>query len=650
MHPRFHRFHAAIALALASTAQGQDLQIQSGLVRFRFPGTTAEPLQVESCEDLMSWDLVTAPVTAAGGGLMQISEPVEAARKRRFYRVLRGNDITVPRAVRTLVPRYGYGRGASGDPATNVFPESVLAPLNDPAFGAPWSPADEIPTAQLPSVLSAGLAAWRRQGNHGSCAGCHAPDAFDLARIAYTDADITRRALDHVTSAEAAEIVQFIKAQRQTHRMTRLLHPLNFRPLQPGHTPLPGNNHEARDLAFGQQLANDTKLIWATQRIESRAQAIAAQAQLLALDLRQLRTGIVFDRWSEDHARGAAHRSASEWIPMMAVKPKAGHVQQWHGIQDAYVANPTDAAFWTLYDNIDLMLEPVEQPGFARGQEWSLLKYKSVQLMQHMMRHQSLAMPAGLSGTTGGLVANRLKAITRNPLFRTGDHVRRFPLQFDAANQSTLFPPHLAPSLPVSQTELRDQNENFFRVWFWMGWAQDPALLLSDSIFQTTEGDYLYASLLARYKLHHAFVVAMTSVHKANAADFLRAAGEGVAGHGKWAAHNPFMVLHHIERNRNEPPASSSLRALHDRMFSNTARLWIYLVQEDLERTGTVHSRELVRGCIGFCRAWLDDTEPGVNHAALDAVIADINTRLNAATELRTDFTNDDLPGGLPFN
>ena len=141
-----------------------------------------------------------------------------------------------------------------------------------------------------------------------------------------------------------------------------------------------------------------------------------------------------------------------------------------------------------------------------------------------------------------------------------------------------------------------------------MGWAQDPALLLSDSIFQTTEGDYLYASLLARYKLHHAFVVAMTSVHKANAAAFFNTSGAGVRGHGKWAAFNPFMVLHHIERNRNEPAAGDARRALHDRMFANTARLGIYLVQEDLERTGTVFSRELVRGCIGFCRALLNDT------------------------------------------
>lgn len=33
-----------------------------------------------------------------------------------------------------------------------------------------------------------------------------------------------------------------------------------------------------------------------------------------------------------------------------------------------------------------------------------------------------------------------------------------------------------------------------------------------------------------------------------------------------------------------------------------------------------------------------------------DAVIADIETHLNTATEHRTDFTTQDLSGALPFN
>jgi hypothetical protein len=178
----------------------------------------------------------------------------------------------------------------------------------------------------------------------------------------------------------------------------------------------------------------------------------------------------------------------------------------------------------------------------------------------------------------------------------------------------------------------------------------DPALLLSDSIFQTVEGDYLYASLLQRYKVHHAFVVAMTSVAKANATAYFQASGPGVAGHGKWAAFNPFMVLHHIERNRNEPPANDPRRAMHDRMYANTARMWIFLVHEDLQKTSSVYDRELVRGSIRFCRAWLDATEPTQDHSQTDAVIADLESRLNSATELRTDFSGPDLPGGLPFN
>ena len=141
----------------------------------------------------------------------------------------------------------------------------------------------------------------------------------------------------------------------------------------------------------------------------------------------------------------------------------------------------------------------------------------------------------------------------------------------------------------------------------------------------------------------------MTGVAKANATAFFSATGAGVKGHGKWATFNPFMVLHHIERNRNEPPANDPRRLMHDRMYSNTARMWIYLVQEDLEKSGSVFDRKLVSGCIRFCRSWLKSTEPALDHTALDAVIADIETRLNTATELRTDFTTQDLPGGLTF-
>jgi mono/diheme cytochrome c family protein len=638
-----------IVLSLPVMAQTHLSLHDERVARLRFSGNQSQAHRLEMSDDLTHWQPAPTSANAVNATTFEAFDPQVSGKRARFYRIASTPATSMSR-VQKEVGKLGQGSGSSTLSYTSSYPDALYAPANDPNYGAGYNAANRMTPEQLTAARTAGLAAWRRIGNHGGCASCHSPDGFDLALIGYSDADIIRRSLDHVTQAEANQIVTWIKALRQIHQIERPLHPLNYRPLQPGMEPLPGANHAARDLAFANYLNQDIQLIWAKDRIETRAQALAAQAQLLALDLRKLRVGIQFDRWSEDHSRGSAHQSASEWIPMMGVQPRAGQTAAWHALHDAYLANPTDANFWAYYDEIDAKLEPIEPPGFTRGQQWSLFKYKSIQIAQHMLRHQALAFPDALHGTTGGLVANRNKVISRNPIFVTGDHVRRFPLQFDAANASTLFPSFLAPTLPTNQTTLRDQNENFFRVWFWMGWSQDPALLLSDTIFQTTEGDYLYASLIAHYKVHHAFVVAMTSVHKANAhPGFFAAPGAGVAGHGKWAAFNPFMVLHHIERNRSEPAANDPRRAMHDRMYSNTARMWIHLVHADLEATNTVFSRELVRGCIRFCRAWLNATEVGFNHAAIDAVIADIEQRLNTATELRIDFTTDDLPGGLPF-
>jgi len=648
-----------LSLACAAWAQTPATGLRMDFIRggkaarLRFEAQAAPNHRLEWSTDLVNWQPTLVSANPLNAQTFETYDAAAQGNAKKFYRIASlpsGLTLPVPEKVGKQIGSLGETGGSSSRSFTISYPESLLVPLNDPNFGQGTTAANRMTDAEISTARTQGLMAWRRIGNHGGCASCHSPDGFDLALIGYSNADIIRRAVDHVTNAEAQQIVTWIKALRQIHQIERPLHPLTFRPLQPGMEVLPGNNHSDRDLAFGNYLKNDIALIWAKDRIESRTQALAAQAQLRALDLRKLRIGIPFDLWSEDHARGTSHQSASEWLPMMGLQPKAGKTAAWHALHDAYLADPSDANFWAYYDKVDEMLEPIEPAGFAHGQTWSTLKYKSIQHTQHMLRHQSLSMPDALHSTSTGLVPNRNLIVTRNPIFRTGDHVRRFPLQFDAANASTLFPAHLAPTLPTNQTTLRDQNENFFRVWFWMGWCQDPALLLSDTIFQTVEGDYLYASQLAHYKLHHAFTVAMTSVAKASApAGFFNATGAGLTGHGKWAAFNPFMVLHHIERNRNEPAANDPRRAMHDFMFSNSARMWIYLVHADLEATGTVFSRELVRGCIRFVRAWLNDTEPTVNKTALDGVIADIELRLNTATELRTNFNTDDLPGGLPF-
>ncbi len=555
----------------------------------------------------------------------------------------------LPERFRQVIGNLAEGSGASSHPGTIAFPESILTPADHPEFAPAAAATAAWSTETLTTVLAEGLTAWRRPGNHGSCVGCHTPDAIDLALIGYSDATVKRRALDHVDETDADRIVALVKAQRRLNGIVRPLDPLKFRPLQPALEVLPGATPQARDEAFGRLLKDEVKLIWAARRIETRADALAAQAQLRDLDLRKLPVGIPFDRWSEDHTLGDSHRSVAEWLPGMGLQPKAGRAAEWYALHDAYIVEPSDAKFWAYFSRIDELLESVEPAGYALGFEWSVQKYKSVQIAQHMLRHRSLAFPNPLVGRTGTAVANRETILDRNPIFRTGDHLRRFPLFADEAKPATTFPAFLAPTLPATEAARREQTEQFFRSWFWMGWTFDPALLRSDRIFQTVEGDYLYASLLADYKLHHAFVVAKTSVAKAGATEWFNAPGAGVAGHGKWASFTPFMVLHHIERNRNEPGAADPRRAAHDLMFSNTARLWIHLVDEDLERTGTVYDRYLVRNSIRFARQWLNATEPGVDRTALDAVIVQLEQRLDAARELRTDFTTEDLSNALPF-
>ena len=124
-----------------------------------------------------------------------------------------------------------------------VFPEGILCPESSttarcgPTFN-PEQPFFE--SQQLHTIKQNGLTAFRAPGAHGACAGCHVPDAFDLAIIGYSDADIRRRALEHVSPSQAEEIVHLVHAQRQEHALTRILHPAHFRPLQPGFEPLPG--------------------------------------------------------------------------------------------------------------------------------------------------------------------------------------------------------------------------------------------------------------------------------------------------------------------------------------------------------------------------------------------------------------------------
>ncbi|MEE3328842.1 MAG: cellulose binding domain-containing protein [Myxococcota bacterium] len=547
------------------------------------------------------------------------------------------------------------------------FPEGVLCPLSpmNSRCGLSFNPEEPFFNAtEIGRIKQNGLEAFRKPGVHGACAGCHVPDAFDLAVIGYSDEDIRRRALEHVSPTEAEEIVQLVQAQRQAHDLRRILHPAHFRPLQPGFEPLPGKTPQDRDLAFLQFLHDEVGLLLVTDHIDSREKALEAQRQLLALDLHSLRIGVRLDRWSEDEFHGLSHQgqdpldgsgaigqngSVAEWLPNMASRPD--DPARFYQIFDQYADNPIDQNFWAFYDSLS---EATHSEEFLssndddRAFEWMAAKYQSIQVMGHMLRQKTLKYPDRVIDLENrDPIVEREVAMARQPIWHVGDLIRQYPLHCDHPDGCTVFPDFVKNE--TDQEKLQLQSRVLERAWFWAGWMLDPSLLTLDESFPTVSGDYFYPLHQGHWGGHYAFILAKMSVEKANVDGWSRAIGAGVAGHGKWASTRPFLVYKHSEFQRPMFGEYDPRHELQKRLLTNTARMWLYLVHEDVERTGTAFDRSGTAKAINFARLnWLEGTDPGGPREDVERIFAETVEMLRDATELRQQHHTDDLYEYLP--
>ena len=546
------------------------------------------------------------------------------------------------------------------------FPESVLCPLDSSEFrcGAAFDPEQAIAASELENKISRGLDAFRFEGAHGACASCHVPDAFDLAFIGYSDADILRRALEHVDGARALEILDLIHAQRQKHELTRVLHPERFRPLQPGFEPLPGNTVQERDLAFLEYLRDETGLLLVTDTIDSLEKAKEAEAQIQALDLKTLRIGVQLDRWSEDLFHGPSHigqdpldaspaaghqGSVAEWLPNMGIRPV--DAQAFYADFDAYAESPTDTEFWRFYDGIRdgvVSHEPIASENEAFAFDWMLTKYESIQVLGHMWRQGTLDYPdRSIDQSEDSVIVHREVAMARNPIWRVGDLIRQRPLNCDHPDGCTTFPSFVSVEQDGAKQAL--QSGILQRAWFWAGWMIDPALLTSDESFETVSGDYFYPLHQGHWGGHYAFILARMSVEKARATGWEKRLGRGTTGHGKWASIRPFLVYKHSEFQRPMFGFGDPRREMQQRLLDNTARMWLYLVHDDLAQTETAFDRAGTAWAANFARLnWLDGTDPGGDRTETDRLFSEIVEMLRESEELRQPHHTDDLYDYLP--
>jgi mono/diheme cytochrome c family protein len=527
-----------------------------------------------------------------------------------------------------------------GDPA-------AAAPTGDLACGPGRRELPPSPAAARAARIERGLAAYRKAGPKGACAGCHSAVAIDLAFIGFSDADILRRAIPQVGVADARAIVDLVHALREEQGIDRPLHPLRFRFLQPGDEVLPGlpqpaiypgtlagEQDAARDAAFARSLRDDVRLLLVGDPIRTVDQARAAQAQLLGLDLGRLRVGIPLERWSEDGFHGAASNVATEWVPMVARRPPPGTGAPFEALAEAYRLDPSDANLWQLYDAIET-LTVAEGPALAA--RWSLRKYQALQVASHMLLHRTRKVPDPFAsaGPPDDPAARRALGIARNPFWRVGDAVRQNPLNCNQPDPCTTFPPELDATLAPGDEARERQSYEDKLSWFWLGFSLDPALVVTEDSLATVSGDYFLALTQPWYQVHNAFVVAMIVTAKANAQSYRDIPGVALRGHGRWASPRPFLAFKHSERELHHPPRQDLRHAIHERLWANAFRMFLLLMNDELARTGEVFDRARTLENVAFIRSWFGQAlEIGQDHAHLDALVTELRQRLAGAREI----------------
>ena len=285
----------------------------------------------------------------------------------------------------------------------------------EPVFGTEWDWDEQ----ELAQARAEGLEAWRKPDPQGvACANCHTPDAIDLALLGYPDHAVTRRARLHLGPQDTLKVVKFVHAQRRHFNISEPCHP-QYRPMQPGGQVLPGATPGEQDEAFGQVL-RDRGLTIATGRVETLEDAQAALTELGQIDLRTLPTGIPLPRWTEDGFNGPEHSTMNDYMPPLGFRPK-DH-QAWYELEDAYVAEPSEANLLALMGSFS---ELNDDGGYAEMHDTKISNCRSFRtsgsflrdmakqkrlsqlLMQHWMRRGVLegltmdqipALPLGLTG------------------------------------------------------------------------------------------------------------------------------------------------------------------------------------------------------------------------------------------------------------
>lgn len=370
--------------------------------------------------------------------------------------------------------------------------------------GSPGKLDTNIKSKNINSVIKEGLKAWRKRGaimEGAACANCHSPDALDLAYFDFDKKAIRRRALPHLghqlSYQDIGKIIKLVKAQRKKYHIDPA-DPMKKRPLQPGGEVLPGDTPAERDKAFGEYLKKQGYR-FANVPVLSEEEALKQRNEWLKLNPRKIKIGIPFNRWSEDPFHGSRHTTVADWLPDLPRVPKKGKSDEWYGLQDQYLQNPTDRNFWHMYSYIKDFTKPIMD---SKSNRFYYEKYQAVLLAQHIFRKELIKdKPLYKWKTTAFMPDNGMQ--TDNPVWDVGAlaHVLRHG---DLRGREFHFPDKVR-----ERNNLVKEMKRMRVPWFYAGWLLDQGLQHSGEGKVTETGRYfmLHMHIDDSYPIHEIFVI-----------------------------------------------------------------------------------------------------------------------------------------------
>jgi hypothetical protein len=488
-------------------------------------------------------------------------------------------------------------------------------------------------------VLADGLIDWRTPDGDGiTCAQCHGPGGYDVAVFSFTQADLRRATAPHLDDAAADRIFKMIELHRRNYPPAGGLKDVTaFRPFQPTGVVLGGANatQEQRDAAFGNHVA--ANFLYAQGRIDTLAQARAVRDQLVALDIDSVPIGIAFNRWSESVSRQGAQDGGkiAEWLPGIGFQVLGANAAAFEALEDAYVANPTDANFWNLFHKIDAWTTPdPHNSGPVTDINW--IRLHREQLKSNLVfQHDELLKSQGVHDWVTGRTSVRPFQDQEGQ----GSKLAFFWDVADAARivKSTSFaqlPVRHQQSLWLGSPELISTQVNRLRnTWFYLGWTVDHSLFFTGPSNATRSGEYFIEQLWTENLRAHQVFFNLTHVIKRG----FQPGGWAGGNHGGPVQHfnsqKPYYLAYNKYKKGTDAPGYPGSADAYKLQLANSVRVMALLHDQDIKDKGGVYTvgsggKTTILSHVENMRAVLDWADPAnktQNDAILDALIATVN-------------------------